>query len=181
MIALVRCSAAPAAGCGIAELSSLPEPPGSRYTAFAIRCRDEGEVREALLWYRTLLDARPGAPLGLIARAKDCIQPVAGLDRSLVFVMDPPQRRRPARECTRNAPGGRDRRADPGRDRPRVRAPGSVRTGVARGPDRQSRVRKHHWPRREGPRHPPEDAGPSAQGGRALGATVETMGTVERI
>jgi hypothetical protein len=89
MLALVRVSAPPAAGCGAAELSSLPEPPGSRYTAFAIRCRNETEVCEALAWYRRVLESRPETPLGLIARATDCIQPVADLDRSLVFVMDP--------------------------------------------------------------------------------------------
>jgi AraC-like DNA-binding protein len=46
-------------------------------------------VCEALAWYRTVLESRPGAPLGLIAHAADCVQPVADLDRSLVFVMDP--------------------------------------------------------------------------------------------
>ena len=89
MIGLVRVPAPSGAGNGTAELTSLPEPPASRYTAFAVRCRDEGEVREALLWYQTLLDTRPGAPLGLIACANDCIQPVADLDHALAFVMDP--------------------------------------------------------------------------------------------
>ena len=89
MMALVRVSAPPGAGKGTAELTSLPEAPASRYTAFAVRCRDEGEVREALAWYRTVLESRPETPLGLIARAADCVQAVADLDRSLVFVMDP--------------------------------------------------------------------------------------------
>jgi hypothetical protein len=34
-----------AAGCGTAELSSLPQPPGSRYTAFAGHSRDGGGPR----------------------------------------------------------------------------------------------------------------------------------------
>lgn len=89
MIALVRVSAPPGAGCGTAEFSSLPQPPALRYTAFAVQCRDEGEVREALGWYRTILKSRPATPLGLVARPMDCIQPVAHLDRSLVFAMDP--------------------------------------------------------------------------------------------
>ena len=89
MIALVRVPAPPRAANGIAEIGSLPEPPASRYTAFAVHCRDETEVREAVVWYRALFDSRSGTPLGLIAGANDCIQPVAHLDRSLVFVMDP--------------------------------------------------------------------------------------------
>lgn len=89
MMALVRVSAPPGAGNGIVEIGSLPEPPALRYMAFAVHCRDETEVREAVVWYRMLLDERPGAPLGLIARADSCIQPVAGLNHSLVFAMDP--------------------------------------------------------------------------------------------
>ena len=89
MIALVRVSAPPEAAFGIAKLELLPEPPGARYTAFAIHCRDEGEVCEALLWYRRVLDSRPAVPLGLIAREADCIQPVADLDHVLAFVMNP--------------------------------------------------------------------------------------------
>lgn len=89
MIALVRVSAPAGAGSGIAEIGSLPEPPGCGYTAFAVHCRGEGEVRETLLWYRLVLDSRPGAPLGLIACATDCIQPIAELDHSLTFVLDP--------------------------------------------------------------------------------------------
>jgi AraC-like DNA-binding protein len=89
MIALVRLPAPSGAGNGTAELTSLPEAPASRYTAFAVRCRDEGEVREALAWYRRVLESRPETPLGLVARATDCVRPVADLDRSLVFVMDP--------------------------------------------------------------------------------------------
>jgi transposase-like protein len=84
-----KISAPPGTGNGTAELTSLPEAPASRYTAFAVHCRDEGEVCEALAWYGTVLESRPGTPLGLVARATDCIQPVADLDRSLVFVMDP--------------------------------------------------------------------------------------------
>lgn len=89
MIALVRVSAPPGAESGTVELNSLPEPPGSRYTAFAVQCQAEGEAHEALLWYRTVLDSRPSAPLGLIARETDCIQAVADLDHSLEFFMNP--------------------------------------------------------------------------------------------
>lgn len=89
MIALVRVLGPRGAGNGIAELTALPEPPASRYTAFAVRCRNEIKVAEAVVWYRALIESRPSAPLGLIARARDCIQPIAGLGHSLVFVKDP--------------------------------------------------------------------------------------------
>jgi hypothetical protein len=84
MIALARLPAS-GTGNGTAELTSLPEPPASRYTAFAVHCRDEEEVCEALAWYRTVLESRPGTPLGLVAHATDCVQPVADLGRSLVL------------------------------------------------------------------------------------------------
>lgn len=89
MIALVRVTAPPAAGGGTEELGTLPDPPGSRYTAFAVHCREVGEVRETLDWYRAVLASRPAVPLGLIAPDTEVIEPIAALDHSLAFVMNP--------------------------------------------------------------------------------------------
>lgn len=89
MIALVGVPAPPTSSGGTKELGALPEPPGSRYTAFAVHCREGREVRDALDWYRIVLDSRGDAPLGLIARDSDCVRHLVRLDHSLVFLMDP--------------------------------------------------------------------------------------------
>lgn len=89
MIALVRVTAPPAAGGGTEELGTLPDPAGFGYTAFAVHCREVGEVRETLDWYRAVLASRPAVPLGLIAPDTEAIAPIADLNHSLAFVMNP--------------------------------------------------------------------------------------------
>lgn len=89
MIGLVRVLPPSQGRVGSAQVPALPTPPALRFTGFAVFCDTQADVELTVSWYADLCLVRPGAPLGLIARAEDCAMSLAALDRSLAFLLDP--------------------------------------------------------------------------------------------
>lgn len=89
MIGLVGVLPPPGDGAGTVCLDALPDPPGSRFSGFAVRCTDRDGVREALGWYRTVRAARPALAFGLVCEPGACAEELAGLPHPLTFLIRP--------------------------------------------------------------------------------------------
>lgn len=89
MIGLIRVFPPPREWAGTIRLEGLPEPPASRFSAFAARCEDRAQVRTTLEWYGTVRTMRPALALGLVCDAEACAEQLAGLRHPLTFLLRP--------------------------------------------------------------------------------------------
>lgn len=87
MIGLVGVLPPPGGGAGTVCLYALPKPPASRFSAFAVRCADRADVRDALRCYRAVSDARPAFAFGLVCEPGACAEQLASLPHPLTFLI----------------------------------------------------------------------------------------------